>query len=138
MGLPVQPTRHVQKKLWLGVTLGVGIICFALGMALGGPMHQPQQSDTRQLHEAYPSKHMKCNKMRTNWDLPSIALKDGTYADYWCAGTIKCVRGMNMKEMNCARGETYDGTACVEEEKDEEMCARCKSPDCNRVQNKYR
>merc|ERR1712129_537775 len=124
----------VQKKLWLGVTLGVGIICFALGMALGGPVHQPQQSDTRQLRK--PSKHMKCKKKR--WTATPKALKDGTYADYWCAGTIKCVRGMNMKETDCARGETYDGTACVEKEKDEEMCARCKSPDCKKVQNKYR
>merc|ERR1712045_915160 len=109
-------------------------------MALAGLAHQHQWvGETEHMQslwsEGMPSKHDKCRV--DTFGGSKKALPDGTYANYWCTGSIRCTRGLNAEETKCAEGETYDGTGCVEKT-EEKTCAQCKKPDCQRVKNRYR
>merc|ERR1712066_1164150 len=72
--------------------------------------------------EGMPSKHDKCRV--DTFGGSKKALPDGTYANYWCTGSVRCTRGLNAEEIKCADGETYGNDGCVEKtDEDEKMCA---------------
>merc|ERR1712241_79530 len=107
MGSPWRVTMRSASSMsptWFGIAAFVGA-AVAIQRSVSSSQQQTG-TDVVGLHdEGMPSKHDKC-KMNT-FGGSKKALPDGTYANYWCTGSVRCTRGFNVEEIKCEKDETY-------------------------------
>merc|ERR1712012_503652 len=135
MGIPVQPVNHGRTKLWLGLTLSIGVLCcIAIGISISANINAQSETSSDAiesvgLFEGMPSKHRACRNVN------NYPLKSGIWANRWCLGWVECSgNGLVTGKGNCEDGKVFNGKECVHKvHEGDPNCAQCKKPGCRKA-----
>merc|ERR1712012_325360 len=131
MGIPVQPVNHGRTKLWLGLSLSIGVL---MGIAFSANINAQSETSSDAiesvgLFEGMPSRHKACRSLN------NFPLAHGIWANKWCLGWVECSgNGFVTGKGSCEAGKVFNGKDCVDKvHEGDPNCAQCKKPACRKA-----